>query len=145
MTDDWTATVAAERMKLDGEFADRIEASSFDNQQWGLVMTAVEFEIENPTDPDAARIVPDTSNLPAILPELDRISRAGPMGSGGPPERSGGGGVLDAVRGALGLGSDGDDQRLAEATALAEEYAERLQGRLESNGRWEDVCRRARP
>lgn len=141
MTDDWTATIAAERMKVDNQFADRLEASSFSRQQWGLVMTAMSFDIQNPSNPGEARLVPDTSSVPAIMPELDRIERQGPMG-GGSRSSGSGGGLLDSVKGALGFG-DGTDERLDEATELAEEYCDRLQQALESNGRWEDVCRRA--
>jgi len=145
MSDDWTSTIAAERMELDNEFNDRVTASSFSNQQWSLVMTALEFEIENPDDPEAAEIVPDTSSVPTIMPELDRIAQQGPMGGGGGSQSSGGsgGGLLGGVKDALGLGGDGDDERLEEAEALAEQYAELLQEKLEANGRWNAVCERA--
>ena len=135
--------IAGERMQLDQEFADRVEASSFNRQQWGLVMTALEFEIEDPADPDEARIVPDASKVPAIIPELDNVGQQGPMGAGSGSES--GGGLLDSVKGALGLGvgESGDDPRLDEATELGREYGERLQERLESNGRWNAVCERA--
>lgn len=144
MADDWTNVIAAERMQLDQEFGDRIASSSFNRQQWGLVMTALELEIENPSDPDTARIVPDTSSVPAILPELDRIGQQGPMGMDSGSSGSSGG-LVDSVKGALGFGGDSaDDERLDEATELATEYCERLQETLESKGRWENVCQRAR-
>lgn len=142
MTDDWTAMIAGERMEMDQEFADRIEGSSFNRQQWGLVMTALDFEIENPSNPDEARLVPDTSSVPAILPELDNVGQQGPMGAG---SQSSGqrGGLMESVKGALGLGGGRDDARLEEATALASEYCDRLQERLESSGRWDSVCKRS--
>ena len=142
MTDDWTGMIAGERMQLDQEFSDRIEASSFNRQQWGLVMTAMEFDIENPSDPDEARLVPDTSNVPTILPELDNVGQQGPMGGGS--QSGSGGGLMDSVKGALGLGGgSGNQERLEEATELGREYCERLQERIESSGRWEAVCQRA--
>jgi len=147
MSDDWTSTIAAERMELDNEFNDRVTASSFSNQQWSLVMTALEFEIEGPDDPGTAEIVPDTSSVPTIMPELDRIAQQGPMGGGGGGQTGGGssGGLLSGVKDALGLGGGGGgDERLDEAEALAEQYAELLQEKLEANGRWDAVCERAR-
>ncbi|WP_226012609.1 DUF5799 family protein [Halomicrobium salinisoli] len=148
MADDWTSSIAAERMELDSEFNDRVEASSFSNQQWNLVMTAIELEIEDPGDPETARIVPDTSSLPTIMPELDRVEQQSMMGGaggdGGGGGGSGGGGLLGGVKDALGLGSGGgDDERIGEAEQLAEQYCERLQEKLESSGRWEGVRRRA--
>lgn len=143
MTDHWTSMIAGERMQLDKEFAERVESSSFNRQQWGLVMTALDFEIENASTPDEAELVPDTSNLPTILPELDKVGQRGPMG-GGSPSQGSGGGLMDSVKGALGIGGGGgNDERLEEATALGEEYCERLQDRLESTGRWKAVCERA--
>lgn len=142
MSNDWTSMIAGERMQLDQEFADRVEASSFNRQQWGLVMTALDFEIENPSTPEDARMVPDTSNLPAILPELDNVDQQGPMG-GGSQSSGSGGGLVDSVKGALGLGGGGDEERMEEATELGQEYCERLQEQLESGGRWEAVCARA--
>ena len=145
MSDDWTSAIAAERMELDTEFNDRVEASSFSNQQWNLVMTALEFEIEGPEDPETAEVVADTSNLSTIMPELDRIAQQGPMGGGGGGGSSGGsgGGLLGGVKDALGLGGGGDDERIEEAENLAGQYAELLQEKLETNGRWAAVCDRA--
>jgi hypothetical protein len=135
-------------MELDTEFSDKIEASSFSNQQWNLVMTALEFEIEGPEDPETAEVVADTSNLSTIMPELDRIDQQGPMGGGGGggggSGGGSGGGLLGGVKDALGLGGGGgDDERLAEAENLAGQYAELLQEKLETNGRWAAVCDRA--
>lgn len=144
MSNDWTSAIAAERMQLDNEFNDRVEASSFSNQQWSLVMTALEFDIDHPKNPDEAHIVPDTSNLPTIMPELDRVAQQGPMGGGGGQTTSrSSGGLFSGVKSALGLGGDGEDERLEEAETLAGQYCELLQEKLESNGRWESVCERA--
>ncbi|MDS0284156.1 DUF5799 family protein [Haloarcula onubensis] len=147
MSDDWTGRIAGERMAVDRQFSDRVEASSFSNQQWGLVMTAVEFDIENPETPESARLVADTSKLPSIMPELDKVDQGGPMagGRGGDPrDDAGGGGFLSGVKAALGLaGGDDDDGRAEEAEQLAQAYADELQAELESNGRWERVCEQA--
>ncbi|MDS0258784.1 DUF5799 family protein [Haloarcula sp. S1CR25-12] len=145
MTDDWTGRIAGERMTVDRQFTDRVEASSFSNQQWGLVMTAVELEIDGPDDPETAQLVADTSKLPSIMPELDKVGKGAPMG-GQPAADSGesSGGFLDGVKAALGLaGGDGSDDRTAEAAQLAQAYADELQAELESNGRWESVCTQA--
>ncbi|MFB6255890.1 MAG: DUF5799 family protein, partial [Haloplanus sp.] len=56
----WTDRIVGDRMAVDREFSDRVRASEFSNQEWGLVMTAVDFEIEHAEDPDRARIVADT-------------------------------------------------------------------------------------
>lgn len=138
----WTDRIAGERMAADRKFADQVEASSFSNQQWGLVMTAVEFEIENPSDPESARIVADTSKLPSILPELDKVAESSPMG--GPSGGSSSGGLFSGVVDALGLGGGGGkNEQKEEAAQLAQEYAEELQKQLESNGRWNAVCKQA--
>jgi len=141
---DWTDSVVGERMALDQEFSDRVRSSEFTSQEWSLVMTAIEFEIEHPDDPDRARIVVDDSNLDQIVPELDTI-RDQMQGMGAAGGRSSGGssgGVLDGVKSALGLGGggdDGDEQKAEAASSLAEEYATELQSRLEANDRWGEV------
>ncbi|MDS0221102.1 DUF5799 family protein [Haloarcula sp. S1AR25-5A] len=144
---DWTDRIAGERMAVDQRFNEHVKASSFSSQQWGLVMTAVEFEIEDPDDPDAARIVADTSKLSSVMPEMERVANQSPMGGpGGDSGGSGGGGLLSGVKDALGLGGSGggDKQQEEEAARLAQEYAEKLQEKLESNGRWKAVCKQAR-
>lgn len=147
MTDsDWTGRIAGERMSVDQQFTDRVEASSFSNQQWGLVMTAIEFEIEGASDPESASIVADTSKLESIMPELDKVGNQAPMGA---PGDSGGrsgssGGLLSGVKSMLGMdGGDGDDEQTAEAERLAQAYADELQSELETKGRWESVCETA--
>lgn len=147
MSDDWTGRIAGERMTVDRQFSDRIEASSFSNQQWGLVMTAVEFDIEGPDEPETATLVADTSKLSSIMPELDTVGQGGPMGGapGGSDSRdsSGGGGFLSGVKAALGFSGGGGDDRTEEAEQLAQTYADELQQELEANGRWESVCEQA--
>ncbi|MFC7077708.1 DUF5799 family protein [Haloarcula halophila] len=141
----WTDRIAAERMQVDQQFNDQVEVSSFSSQQWGLVMTAVEFEIENAEDPDSARIVANTSKLPSIMPELDRIEQQSAM-SGAPDGDSGGsggGGLFSGVKDALGLGGKGNDERMEEADELAQQYAQELQEQLESNGRWKSIREQA--
>jgi hypothetical protein len=135
--------IVGERMTVDGKFADRVEASGFSRQEWGLVMTAVEFEIEDAGDPERARLVANTDDLKAVLPEIKRVAEMERQAQG----RSSDGGVLDTIRGALGLtnGSSGpDEERVAEARRLTQAYADELQSHLEDRGRWEKVCEVAR-
>ncbi|WP_424018972.1 DUF5799 family protein [Halorientalis pallida] len=142
----WTDRIVGDRMTVDQQFTDRVESSPFSRQQWGLVMTAIEFEIESPAD-DEAELVADTSALPSVIPELDSMDEhpmAGPGGPGGPGGRDAGGGVLGGIKDALGLGGDGgddelDEERLATAERLADEYAAELQAHLEETGRWSTV------
>jgi len=140
---DWTDSVVGERMALDQEFSERVRASEFTSQEWSLVMTAIEFEIEHADDPDRARIVVDDSNLDQIVPELDTIrEQMQGMGAGGGSSGGSSGGVLDGVKSALGLGGGGGDDHAEKADAaasLAQEYATELQTRLERNDRWDEV------
>ena len=142
----WTDRIVGARMTVDQEFSSRIADSRFSNQQWSLIMTATEFEIEEPGDPDRARIVANTEQVEQIIPELENVPSGG-MGAMGGPGQGGqdrsSGGVLDSIKGALGLGDDGDDhaekQRAAEK--LTQEYADELQSHLEAEGRWQSVRR----
>jgi hypothetical protein len=109
-------------------------------------MTAVEFEIEHPEDPERARIVANTEKLPQVMPELDNIKQQmNAMGGagGGKSDDSGGGGLFGSIKSAFGLGGGGgggsDKQKLAAAEELTQEYADALQQRLESTGKWEQV------
>ncbi|SDJ44206.1 hypothetical protein SAMN05216226_103213 [Halovenus aranensis] len=144
MSNGWQDKLAGARMQVDQQFNDRIVASEFTNQQWGLIMTAVEFDIENPQDPAQAELVADTDQVEHILPELENM----PQGMGGAPmgqqdSGSGGDGVLGKIRGLFGSdgGDDGiDENRLESATALVDEYADELQAFLEEQGRWESLC-----
>lgn len=138
----WTDAIVGERMAVDQQFSGRVRESSFSNQEWGLIMTATEFEIEDADDPEAARIVAETSKLPAIMPEVEKMSES--MGQMGGAPRSGGssGGIVDSVKKALGMGGGGDGaglERLDAAEELVQEYADALQSHLEDNGRWEQV------
>ncbi|MFC4543325.1 DUF5799 family protein [Halosolutus amylolyticus] len=145
----WTDRIVGARMTVDQEFSSRIQGSQFSSQQWSLIMTATEFEIEHPDDPDRARIVANTEKVEQVIPELDNI-QAGMGAMGGQAGSSGSrssGGVLDSIKGALGLdgGDDGgshEEQRRA-AEQLTQEYADELQSHLETNGRWESVRRTA--
>jgi hypothetical protein len=139
---DWTDSFVGDRMAVDREFNRRVADSQFNNQEWGLIMTATELEIENAEDPDEARLVADTGKLPQIMPELENLrSQVGAMGGGGGGADAGssGGGLVDSIKGALGFGGGRDDERLEAAERLTQEYADELQQRLEQNGKWERV------
>lgn len=142
---DWTDAIVGDRMAVDREFNDRVAGSQFTSQEWGLIMTATEFDIENADDPEEARVVADTSKVPQIMPELDNIREGMAAMGGAPGGQSGGssgGGFVGQIKSALGLGggSDGpDEEKLAAAEALAQEYADELQTRLESSNKWEQV------
>ena len=149
----WMDRVVSDRMAVDQEFSQRVNESRFSSQQWGLIMTAAEFEIRDPERPGDARLVADTSKLPQIMPELERIDAqaqapgaGGTPGSGGGSSSGSGGGVLASIKSALGLGKDGsgsNDEELRAAETLVEEYADRLQTRLEEQGKWASVCEQA--
>ncbi|MGZ0746132.1 MULTISPECIES: DUF5799 family protein [unclassified Haloparvum] len=141
---DWTDAIVGERMAVDQEFNEQVAASRFSSQEWGLIMTATEFDIENATDPDEARIVADTSNLPQIMPELgDMREQMAAMGGAAGGNSGGSSGVLDSLKDALGLGGGGgdevDQEELQAAEQLVQEYADQLQQHLESKGKWEQV------
>ncbi|AQL41235.1 hypothetical protein BV210_00255 [Halorientalis sp. IM1011] len=143
--DHWTDRIVGDRMTVDQQFTDRVESSQFSRQQWGMVMTAIEFDIENPTDQEAATLVADTSALPSVIPELDSMDDHPMAGPGGPGGSVGdtGGGMFGGIKDALGLGSDEDDdldeERLAAAERLADEYAAELQAHLEETGKWSAI------
>ena len=138
MSGTWTDMIVGDRMAVDNEFNSRVEASEFSRQEWGLIMTAVEFEIEDPGT-DRARLVADTANLPAVMPEMDRIAdqQRGMGGSGG------GSGILGTLKDALGFGGSGgrgtDQDRVRAAEELANAYAKELQAHLEERGKWEAI------
>lgn len=146
MTEDWQDMVVGARMTVDHEFTDRVQASSLSNSQWGLVMTAVDLEIEDADDPENARVVADTSKLEHVLPEMQNVDEQTALGgSGGRGQPDSSGGVVGGIKDALGLGSDDDggEELEAEATQLAEEYAEAFQSHLEDEGKWDAVRRTA--
>lgn len=137
---DWRDMIVGARMAVDNEFSPNVENSQFSRQEWGLIMTATTLEIESPEDPENARIVADTSKLPEMMPEIEKVAEMGPMGM--PDESSSGSGLLDSIRGALGLaGSNGASERekIDAATQLVNSYAAQLQRYLEANGRWEEI------
>ncbi len=143
MADDWRDQLAGARMQVDQQFQDRLEQSEFTNQEWGLIMTAVEFEVTQPGDPDRAELVADTSQLDQIVPELERLQNqmGGPMAGGRSSESSSG--VLGVFKDLLGGISDSssgrNDERMDAATVMVEEYATDLQAHLEKRGRWENI------
>ncbi|MFC3476361.1 DUF5799 family protein [Halobacterium litoreum] len=147
MSDGWQDRIVGARMAVDQKFGDRIRGSSLSRPQWGLVMTAVEFEIENPDDPENAEIAADTSKLEHVLPEMQNVDdQMNAMAGGGGNGGSSSGGVVGGIKDALGLGGsddDGSEELEREATQLAGEYADELQAHLEDEGRFEDVCRAA--
>jgi hypothetical protein len=143
MTNDWTDSLAGARMQVDQQFEHRVEASEFTSQEWGLIMTAVEFDIHEPGDPERAELYADTENLPEIVPELERIQRE----MGGSPtavEEGHGSGITGRIRQMVdSLTADrdtsGDSERLAKAETLVQDYAEDLQTYLEKRGRWDEL------
>lgn len=140
---DWTDRIVGARMAVDREFEDHLRQSEFTRQEWGLVMTAVEFRIEDAEDPDTAELVGDTSNLSAVLPEMERVANMDPMG-GGQQKKSGG--LLGNIKDSLGLGGGGggvSDEKAEEAERLVALYADELQAYLVDNGRWPEVCEAA--
>ncbi|AEN05411.1 DUF5799 family protein [Halolamina sp.] len=140
----WTDAIVGERMAVDQQFSSDVRESSFSNQEWGLIMTAAEFEIADADDPEAARIVPDTSKVAAIMPEVEKMDqRMGGMGGGGGGSKNKSG-ITSTVKNALGLGGSKDDdgadpERVAAAEELLEAYAAALQEHLAEKGRWEQV------
>jgi hypothetical protein len=144
MTDDWTDQLAGARMQVDQQYQETLDASDFSNQEWGLVMTAVDWEIENPEDPENATLIADKSKLPDIVPELRNIQQE--MGGSSTPVDEG-----PDTRGFLGrikqyihhlqAGTDGSsEKKIADAKELVEGYTRALQEYLEERGRWEDIC-----
>jgi hypothetical protein len=144
MTSDWQDHLAGARMRVDQQFEQRVRDSRFSSQEWGLIMTAVEFEVQSAGDPDSARLVADTDKLQAVVPELGKIQEE--MGGAPRPPSGSSGGIFGRLRQYLGgLTSDagpegGSDEQLEAARALADDYAAELQAYLEEQGRWVDVC-----
>ncbi|ERH02188.1 MAG: hypothetical protein J07HN6_01755 [Halonotius sp. J07HN6] len=139
---EWRDMIVGDRMTVDQAFSERVQQSQFSNQEWGLIMTATEFEFVDADDPETARIVADTNAVESIIPELENLNTgAGPMA--GATESSGGeGGIIDAITGALGLDSDDDgidEETLAAAESLTQAYAEELQAHLEAENKFEAV------
>ena len=148
MSDEWTDRLAGARMQVDKRFSDRVDDSRFTNQEWGLIMTAVEFDIREPADPETAELVAETDQIEDIVPELGRIQEQ--MGGSPTPVDSGpsGGMIIGRLRryiDGLRTNSRGgnEKQKLSDATELVDEYAVELQLYLEEEGMWADICSRA--
>ncbi|WP_227354166.1 DUF5799 family protein [Haladaptatus salinisoli] len=140
----WTDMIVGDRMAVDQEFTQRVADSQFSRQEWGLIMTAVELDIEHPEDDERARLVADTSKVRQVMPEMENIQSQMNAMAGKSSNRESKG-IFTSVKEALGLGGSGggiDEDRLAAAERLAQEYADELQTRLEANDRW-DRARRA--
>jgi len=145
MTSDWQDQLAGARMRVDQQFEQRVRDSRFSSQEWGLIMTAVEFDVRSAGDPDDARLVADTEKLQAVVPELGAIQEE-MGGAPRPPSGSSGGGLFGRLRQYLGGLTDdsgpegGSEEQLEAARTLADDYAVKLQAYLEEQGRWADVC-----
>ena len=138
----WTDMIVGDRMAVDREFSQRVADSRFSRQEWGLIMTAVEFEIEHPDDDEQAKLVADTSKIRQVMPEMENIqSQMNSMA--GKPSKKESKGIFSSVKDALGMGGGSgiDKDKLAAAEGLAQEYADELQTRLESQGKWARVRR----
>lgn len=130
-------------MQVDQRFADRVNNSRFSNQQWGLIMTAAEFDIQNPADPEEATMVADTEKLEHVIPELDNIPEGmGAPSGGGQSGRRDTSGLLGKLTGLFAGGDDGGGEAEQEVAArkLVEEYATELERYLHEEGRWEELC-----
>jgi hypothetical protein len=144
---EWTDKLARARIQVDKEFHEAIERSQFTEQEWGLVMTAVEWRVANPTDPDHAKLVAETDNVEDILPQLTRIRRDVQTAAAGPDaarQRSLAEGFSGWINGFVemlsrAVSGGSTDSRVEAADALAAEYAERVQDYLERRGRWDDI------
>jgi len=143
MTDDWTDQLAGARMQVDQRYQDVLDASDFSNQEWGLVMTAIDWDIENPEDPEEATLVADKSKLPDIVPELRTIQKE--MGGSPTPVEEGPNteGFLGRLRQYvhhLRGDNESSEKKLGDAEELVDGYTLELQEFLEERGRWEDLC-----
>lgn len=141
---DWTDQFIGDRMAVDQEFSDRIQSSSFTTQEWGTIMTAVEFVIESPEDPESATLVARTDDIEHVLPALEDMQ--GPMGPAGPESsgQSGSGGIVSRILGSLGIGEEKeekiDEEQLQTAKQLADEYASAFEDHLKEQEKWEQAC-----
>ncbi|MFP4590049.1 MAG: DUF5799 family protein [Halobacteriales archaeon] len=131
------------RMAVDREFVGRVHESAFSTAEWDLIMSVVSFELENPRDPEAARLVPAAEGLAEAVAAADEI----PSGYPGAPASGDGGGFLSRITGGLGVGGrsgrDSREERVREADTMVTEYAEVLQIHLKQRHAWADLCERA--
>lgn len=146
----WTDRFVGDRMAVDREFTDQVAESEFTSQEWGTIMTAVEFRIERPETPDEAQIVAETEHVEQVLPAIEEMrSQLGPMGgqADGESDTLGGrNGLLSSIKDSLGLGKgdDGaDEQRLQAAERLAQAYAAEFQAHLQREDKWKKACEAA--
>lgn len=141
---EWQDRIVGARMAVDNDYSPRINNSDFSRQEWGLIMTAVEFDIRDAADDEKAELYADTSNLPEIMPEVENVAQMSSMGTAGTQQNDSGGGFVDSVKSALGLGGGSggngmDEDRISEAEELAQGYATELQRYLEQNDSWDEV------
>lgn len=144
MENNWTDRLAGARMRVDQQFQDRLAESEFTNQEWGLIMTAVEFEVEYADDPERARLIANKEKIEEIIPELQNIQHE--MGGSPRPVDSAptGDGIFGRFKQYLHQlrpekPAQNDSERVAEARLLVDEYAHDLQTFLEKRGRWEEI------
>jgi len=133
---DWYSRAAHERVQVDQTFNARLRDKPVTAHQWGLLMTAIEFDIVNPEEPERARIVPDVSKVDSVLEQVKEAEDASNAPAPDSP------GVVERVKRTLGL-SDPEDPYKRAARSLASQYATELQEELEEQGRWEESCQRA--
>ena len=144
---EWRDMIVGDRMAVDQAFTERVQASQFSNQEWGLIMTATEFELVDADDPESARIVADTDAVESIIPELENLTTGmGPMVGSSESSGDGGGigGVIDAITSALGLTGNADDdgvdkETLGAAESLTQAYAEELHAHLKAEDKFESI------
>ncbi len=139
---DWRDRMVGDRMAVDNEFSRQVANSRFSNQEWSLIMTATTFDIESPHDPEAARMIADTSDLPQMIPQLEEVAQVGPMGTRSEESESNPlGEFFGSIGDLLGIGGAGgdDDEKLAEAEELLAAYANLLHARLEETGKWDEL------
>lgn len=139
---DWTDQFVGDRMQVDQTFAERVRSSGFTRQQWGTIMTAVEFEIENPDNPETAQLVARTEKVEHVMPAVEEIEQQAMQGA---PVESGrsSGGLFDRVADALGFGGNDDtvdQEQLQAAKSLADEYAGAFETHLKDEGKWTEAC-----
>jgi hypothetical protein len=134
---DWYSRAAHERVQVDSSFNSRLRDKPVTAHQWGLLMTAIEFDIVNPEEPERARIVPDVSKVDSVL---DQVKEAEDAPNAPAPDSPG---IVERVKRALGI-SESEDPYKRAARSLASQYATELQAELEKQGRWEESCDRAR-
>ncbi len=130
---DWYSRAVHERVTVDSAFNKHLRSKPITHHQWGLLMTAIEFDIVNPDEPERARIVPDLSKIDSVLPQVKEAEDA----ANAPTPDSAG--VVERVKRAVGL-AEPEDPYVRVARSLASQYATELQEELEKQERWEETC-----